>query len=264
MYLAKSCKKAHNIKTSNTLMLGSLYYYRATENLEIRDEAEGTSTYNLKINGPLQIEREWLGGILEGQVKQGKEDYDPGLPGQTDVYIEEYKWLPSPAEHINVEKLHATIKRQCFNSFIFCMSAVESPEDAESIFEGYEDYWIIPEEKAEDLGRAIVDALYFAISKGRVDGRHIIDPKVPLDSLICYCQHMRVAYVDRDVTINHHSEVTAEEFLRRLENIAYLKPRKFSHESEYRFAFTLAIDDSIVPIHCDHLLLDSSRIRKVL
>lgn len=265
MYLVKSCRKEHNVKTSDTLMLGSLYYYRSVENLEIRDEGEGTATYEISIDGPIAIDRGWLNTILQGAVKHRSDEEPHRLSGELDINLHTYHWLPGPAQGpINVNKLHATIKRQCFNSFVFCMSSVETPEVAEEIFKGYEDYWMIPESKSEALAGEIARALDKAVREGRRTGNHVIDPNISFDDLTYHCQRTTVMYTSREVLINHHSAVTAEEFLKRLTNIAFLKPLKFSHEKEYRFCFTLEANDLIVDIWRRHLLVDSSEVRKLL
>jgi len=262
MYLAKSCAKRHNLKTSDTLMLGSLYYYRAAENSEIADGGEGKATYELSITGPLEVEKKWLNFLLVGAVGYASAEDPPRPTGMLDIKLHKYRPIKSRGDSMLVDELRATIKRDSYNEFIFCMSLVEDPAHAADIFKSYEDYWIIPASRAQAMADALAAALDKAVRQGRATGKHVIDPSVSFDDLVYVCRHESVTYAPRDLHITSTSQVTAEEFASKVFDIAFLKPPRFSPEKEYRFSYMLAANGILVDFIPDKLLLDARLIRQ--
>jgi hypothetical protein len=246
-------------------MLGSLYYYRAIENPEIADKDEGKATYEIEITGPAIIKKKWLNVILQGifSIDEGAEETQiaHGLLKPT---IHKYQSTGEGKDNVRIEKLHATIERDSFNEFIYCMSLFETPPRDPKIFSGYDDYWTVELKHADAIGGIIARLIGKAIVEGRDSGKHVIDPLIDLETVDCLFRCDSVMYTSRKLEINEANNIEAEEFLSKIEDIAFIKPKKFESENEFRFSFIICSGNRILEIMPEHLILDSTEIRKLI
>uniref|UniRef100_UPI0022E70164 hypothetical protein n=1 Tax=Aeromonas sp. QDB25 TaxID=2989832 RepID=UPI0022E70164 len=100
--------------------------------------------------------------------------------------------------------------------------------------------------KAHSLGLELSILLRDRITSGRHSGNHIVDPNVSLENLSIYCRHEPVSYLSREIHISDTSDFTIEHFMRKISDMAFVKPPSFSAEKEYRFSFTIVAGEMIL------------------
>ena len=256
MLLAKNCFTKDNLKTRKTIKLGTLYEYRKIESAQIVDKGEGKYSFLLKFDGVVEIERRWFNLIFQGLMNLGGVDCHPRIPGSMIGVIHHLEMVGGNEQVVKVRNSSASIHRESLNGFIFCMSQVRKLRDAVGIFPDYDDCWYMTATKAHRLGIALSELLRDRITSGRHSGNHIVDPHISLENLSILCRHEPVSYLGRKIHISDTSVFTADHFMRKISDMAFVKPPSFLAEKEYRFSFTIVAGDRILIPTVDNVILN--------
>lgn len=215
MHLVKSCSKERNPKRCGTLKIGSLTEYRDSENKEVEDREEGFYRINL------DLKNKWISAKLFNHLNGAHNSslsaniYHLGMNGNYDGgfivdYQADYSW-------INLNRL------------IFCITKVESVDDAKGIFSGYDDSWSISYSKItwmkNAMEKAILEQIKGRVGKGElVFGNNINDPsKLTIRS---YSQD--IIYQGRDLYLgNSDIDAMSDTLISLFENVKFIKPVSF-------------------------------------
>lgn len=260
MLLAKNCFKKDNLKIRKTIKLGTLYEYREIESAQIVDKDEGKYSFLLKFDGVVEIERRWFSLMFQGVIGIGGDEHYPRIPGAMTTVIRGIELLGSDEHIIKVRNSSASIHREALNGFIFCMSKVRRLRDAVGIFPDYDDCWYMTAAKAHGLGLSLSALLRERIISGRYSGNHIVDPDISLENLSIHCRHESVSYLSREIHISDTSVFTADDFMRKIWDMAFVKPPSFSEEKEYRFSFTIVAADKILIPTVNNVILSGEQL----
>ncbi|UXV17253.1 hypothetical protein N4P55_15215 [Pseudomonas fluorescens] len=260
MLLAKSCFKKDNLKTRKTIKLGTLYEYRKIESPQIVDQDEGKYSFQLSFDGTVEVERRWFNLMFQGAIALGDDMHYPQIPGSMSAAVHNLEVVGRNDQTIKVRNSNVSIRREALNGFIFCMSHVRKQRNARGIFPDYDDCWYMAALKAQDLGVAISRLLRDRIVSGRHSGNHVIDPQVPLDDLAIYCRHELVTYLDREMHVSDSSALTVDYLMRKMSDMAFIKPPAFSLEKEYRFSFTIVAADKFILPMVDYVILEAEQL----
>lgn len=260
MLLAKNCFTKDNLKTRKTIKLGTLYEYRKIESAQIVDNGEGTYSFLLKFDGVVEIERRWFSLMFQGVIHIGDDEHHPQVPGAMSAIIHNLEFDGGDEQIIKVRNSSASIHREAQNEFIFCMSQVRKLRDAVGLFPDYDDCWYVTATKAHDLGLALSVLLRDRIISGRQSGNHIVDPNISLVNLSVHCRHELVSYLGREIHISDASAFTADHFMRKIWDMAFVKPPSFLPEKEYRFSFTIVAGDKILIPIVDNVILNAEQL----
>ncbi|WP_128873997.1 hypothetical protein [Pseudomonas sp. VI4.1] len=260
MLLAKNCFTKDNLKTRKTIKLGTLYEYRKIESAQIVDKDEGKYSFLLKFDGTVEIERRWFSLMFQGAIGLGGDEHHPRIPGAMSAAIHKLEMVGGDEQIIKVRNSSASIQREALNGFIFCMSQVRKFRDAVGLFPDYDDCWYMTTTKAHDLGVALSILLRDRITSGRHSGNHIVDPNIPLVNLSIHCRHELVSYLGREIHISDTSVFTADHFMDKIWDMAFVKPPSFLAEKEYRFSFTVVAGDRILIPTVDNVVLNAEHL----
>lgn len=244
--LAKNCYAKDNLKIGKTIKLGTLYEYRDIESAQIVDDGEGKHSFVLNFDGTVDIEPKWFNFILQGAISVGGDENHPRILGSMSAAIEHLHIVENTGQILRVRDTRASIHREALNGFIFCVSRVRKKRDAVGLFPNYDDCWYMTASKAHSLGLELSILLRDRITSGRHSGNHIVDPNVSLENLSIYCRHEPVSYLSREIHISDTSDFTIEHFMRKISDMAFVKPPSFSAEKEYRFSFTIVAGEMIL------------------
>lgn len=260
MLLAKNCFTKDNLKTRKTIKLGTLYEYREIESAQIVDKGEGKYSFLLKFDGVVEIERRWFNLMFQRMIQLGDDEHHPQIPGAFSGLIKHLETVGGNEQIIKVRNSSVSIHREALNGFIFCMSEVRKLRDAIGIFPDYDDCWYMTATKAHNLGVALSELLRERITSGRQSGNHIVDPNISLQDLSIYCRHEPVSYLGREIHISDVSVFTADHFMRKIWDMAFVKPPSFLAEKEYRFSFTIVAGDKILIPTVDNVILNAEEL----
>lgn len=260
MLLAKNCFTKDNLKTRKTIKLGTLYEYRKTESAQIVDSGEGKYSFLLKFDGTVEIERRWFSLMFQGAISFGGDEHHPRIPGAMRAVVHDLDVVGGNQQIIRVRNSSASIHREALNGFIFCMSQVRKLRDAVGLFPDYDDCWYMTATKAHNLGVALSALLRDRITSGRHSGNHIVDPHISLENLSIHCRHEPVSYLSREIHISDTSVFTADHFMRKIWDMAFVKPPSFVPEKEYRFSFTIVAGDKILIPAVDNVILNAEQL----
>ena len=260
MLLAKNCFTKDNLKTRKTIKLGTLHEYRKIESAQIVDNGEGKYSFFLKFDGTVEIEKPWFSLMFQGAIGIGDDEHLPRIPGAFSAAIHNLEMVGGNDKIIKVRNSSASIHREALNSFIFCMSQVRKLRDAIGLFPDYDDCWYMTATKAHDLGVALSTLLRDRVISGRETGNHIVDPHIPLVDLSIHCRHELVSYLGREIHISNSSLFTVDHFIRKIWDMAFVKPPSFVAEKEYRYSFTIAAGDRILIPTVDNVILNAEQL----
>jgi len=245
MKLVKSCRAEHNVRNGSRIQLGTLDYYRRILNEELRDEGEATHEIALNIQGHYQMPLPIFNTLNGGVFTIGP--FDPrghvGFPYVERAHFESLKIITTSRTHVDLDSPKVVIQRRHPEGWIFCMSTAE--QAGEKIFNGYDDYWAIPLDKAKNFAAALAAAFKKQFRQEEnytkwVSPAFEKDLKSSrwLDSWF-HVQHMPVLYGDREIVIRDNDPAAIEKALNQVANIAFTKPSRFSSEREYRFLLSV-------------------------
>jgi hypothetical protein len=263
MLLAKSCSKSFNIK-NGTLKLGTLNEYRETELEQIADKEEGLITHRLIFEGQVKVPVNWYNTLCGGSMQLGRV---PALrfPGKTKCRFEEFQLDSHDNEFALLTNSSVTIQREAPSCFIYCMSEVENRDECHEMFSQYDDYWYIDASRAEEFARSMADILLRKIIQDHKQGQYILPRETQLNKLKLRVRFGKVKYIDREIHINKNNQFLIEELVPQILESYFTKPpNPFQKEKEFRFHFTLTIDNNIVVPCVKSLILDSTDLQKFL
>lgn len=260
MLLAKNCYKKDNLKTGKTIKLGTLYEYRDIESDKIVDDGEGKYSFVLNFDGTVEIEPKWFNFILQGVISVGGDENQPRIMGRMSAAIENLHIIERTEKSLKIRDTRARIHREALNGFIFCVSRVRKKRDAIGLFPNYDDCWYMTASKAHSLGIELSKLLRARILSGRHSGNHIVDQNISLENLSIYCRHEPVSYLSREVHISDASDFTIEHFMKKISDMAFVKPPSFSTEKEYRFSFTIVAGEMILMPTVKNVILNAEHL----
>lgn len=258
MYLSKRCWKEHNINTSKTIKVGTLYEYQHIEDDELVDGDEGKFTFSINLEGRMELDIDIINGLFQGfgKIEGGEGKYlNSGIFHSKDT---NFKMISSNGVTAIIEDCKTTIYRESFNKFVFCMSLVDSKDDALKILPHYDDCWYLDYSKADDFSHMLGFLVRSAVQECRSAGQHGIDPSVPIEEIKVACWHERVSYIPREMHITSASTEVIQEFMEKNEDMAFIKPPQFQNEREYRFSFVFYdSNDREIPILSNYIVFKS-------
>ncbi|WP_263224576.1 hypothetical protein [Pseudomonas alabamensis] len=262
MLLAKSCKSKYNIK-NGSIKLGTLYEYRSIENDELVDKQEGMLTFNLNFRGKVEVPPKWFATISGGAI--GFSGAEPiRFLGRQSAYFKHVHFESIGADKVILKDSSAVFSHESLNSFIFCVSRVRRTTDCIGIFKGCDDYWYLPEIRADRFARRLGQVLLNHIIEERKKGNHIIPAQVPSDKLKIMAEHRQVDYLSREIDLYKNSAIELEEFTKKMRSTAFTKPKSYKNELEYRFNFTIVSENCVVEPLVKSVFLDSSQLLEFL
>lgn len=262
MLLAKNCHPRHNILTSKTLRLGSLYEYRSTYEKQIVDEHEGLFYFSLQFKNIIEIKKKWFntlfGSLMMFDLPNGEENYNP--PGRSKATFKNVYVKKVHKETLEMQAEELRLTREIPNGFIFCMSEVPDTEAAHGLFPDYKDRWFLNQDNIYEFVHRISKSLHKKIAQSRLEGDHIIPSNIPISQVEIYCQHALVIYTPKEITISKESDISIDHFMKIISNLEFYKPTSYSHEREYRFSFQLIINGLIIPPLKNSIILDAEEV----
>ena len=144
MYIVKSCNKEHNLKTTNSIRIGTLFGFRELESLELRDELEGTFDFRIDIKKseiPIEVFLYLYNGVFSSgapyypynclTIPQNKNSAEGVMQGGNVQFINGY---------VTVEDSSIKMRSLYHNCFVFCTSLISSLPTKPK-FDGYDDFW---------------------------------------------------------------------------------------------------------------------------
>ena len=250
MFIVKSCHKRNNPFVGNTIRIGSINEYRNTEIEEIADRGEATFSFNVDLTNahipiPLFNALQYGTGIL------------------ADSMVSEWSGMTrSPIkDHIYFRRMKSRHVWNGQNCLVFCMSCLDTPEEASKLFKSYDDYWYFDETDLDVVGELIRQQVEAKLKQ------NILDSGAPTsietaEKFSCNLKIQKVTYSDRHINIKNNSpDGKSEKFLEEVvENYRYLKPERFSHEKEVRFLFECFDGEDLMEHDLKAIIVDATPI----
>jgi hypothetical protein len=262
MRLYKFCKPEHNAIRSHQLLVGSLQYYRSIENEEIADKGEGSYKFNIQFSDQIKIDIEIANLLFDGAIGYGN-NHNFRIPGSFSAHVKHLEIGSVSDDFVIINKAEVQIDRVFPNIFIFCMSI--QPENSKNPFQGYSDEWSIPIQNANEFARIISMLIQENIRFSDIG--HQITENNPISSLnriqVAW-QHKPVIYRDRDIIYNKDNLYNKDSLIETVINIPFVKPKKFSSENEYRFAFQIQDGTHVFPPISERIFLPLNHLNRIL
>ncbi|MDX9664255.1 hypothetical protein QMK50_04645 [Pseudomonas sp. P5_152] len=262
MLLGKSCKKKDNVKTSNTIKLGTLFEYRESENQAISDKKEGSLDFNFFFDGEVTVSQRvfntFAGGLMQIGPTGGYR-----FPGRGNAHFESFNIVEHGFDTITLQDSKGVINREALNSFIFCMSHVRETTECHGMFEGYDDYWYTHDGNIDHVGKILEKLLLKQIQENQKNGSHVIPKEIDASEIEITTLGGKVIYMDRDLHFTNETIHDLSEVIGRLHNMSFIKPSvPFQKEKEYRFQFIIThngymiepLKKCIILHNCEELL----------
>lgn len=244
MKLIKSCRSEFNPLKGADIQVGSYEYYRSVENDEIRDAGEASVGVEIEWLGRHEISADLYNELMQGGVHIGGGDVKSRIPGNFSMRIHNLNIVKSIGDKVVIENFSATIHRCHMNNYIYCMSLVED-DSMGGIFDGYDDFWSLPMDKANDFALFLASELreQLNISDFSYDAmKDLSFSQIERGGLHVHVQHQAVQYLDRKVSLNSSNEKEVVDALSRIGNMVFTKPSEFSSDREYRFQFSFYLN----------------------
>jgi len=229
--LFKHCATEFNVAMGcNTVRIGTLWGFRDEENELLRDSKEGTFTHSVKFEKLTKVSDEWMAEIqVEG--------------GENHAHI----------DHLEINKGEVsvrgfTLEGSTANSWIFCVSAGDS--EIGNISQAHPSKWKIDGENAQRFGNYMANLLFNSLTIADLPdsitkGRTLREVHAGLSMNLSMAP---VEYVERSVSISSEENFPVERLRELKQKIAFMKPKEFAREREYRFVFSLVFENKIVSI----------------
>lgn len=247
MFLVKSCKRQYNPKTSKTIRIGSLSEYREIEDTQIADKEEGHFRINFDLSNKLiGIDLfNYLNDSHRSALTARIDTLSPGEMDHTHVFLKKYQ---AGYEWINN------------NRFIFCITKVNTPEEALEIFPDYDDYWHVNIFQMRRFLNQLSDNLLLEIKERTSSGEELFDiPVADYEKLSIDAYQQEIIYRHRDLYLGNNDIGPMEEFIKGLfENIKFIKPDSFSHEKELRLIFDVYYDGALIHPKIKSIIIPST------
>ncbi|HIE0487335.1 TPA: hypothetical protein ACXJAD_004894 [Serratia marcescens] len=231
MILVKSCSKEFNISESNTIRIGSLLEYRETEKKEILDTEEGFYSMAFDLNN-------FKMPLNEFNLLNRNEEHH----GCIDAYIMSYSQFDE--KHVHNLTFKADLTFEDLNTFVFCMSLVDSVDQADHIFKDYDDYWFLDYANLNAFAEDVKMALHIALAaQSKPEAPSFLSRTeqpvhVTTDNLEISVIAQEIIYMDRH--LNFDNELYTKNSKLCFEVIKgkkFIKPASFHNEKEFRLVF---------------------------
>ena len=227
MYLVKSCFEEFNVFNQKKIKIGTLMEYRNTED-QIVDTREGT--YHLEV----KLVNAHLPHTVFNQIFNPQQSIASFAVDS--IEINGYSPIIKGWDFYKVIK--GTVYFTNKNRFIFCISLLDSPGSAESIFKDYNSKWYFNEQTTRLVAYEMAVQIKKEVIKRQREGHSLFLEKFVEKNIEVRYQVQKIEYSKR------HSYLTNEDIYQdpqRLTNIMmgarFIKPASFSHEKEVRFCF---------------------------
>ncbi|HCT7986772.1 TPA: hypothetical protein OT855_003689 [Serratia liquefaciens] len=231
MILVKSCSKEFNVLESNTIRVGSLLEYRETEKKEILDNEEGFYSMTFDLNN-FKMPLSEFNLINTNEEHHGEMNASMITFGRFDD------------KYVHNLTLKADFNFEDLNTFVFCMSLVDSIDEAERIFKDYDDYWFFDYSNlntfVEDVKMALHTALTAQSKPENPSFLNRIEQPVHIttDNLEISVIAQEIIYMDRSIIFNNESYTKSSKLcFEILKGKKFIKPISFHKEKEFRLAF---------------------------
>lgn len=229
--LFKFCDPKYNIIDGcNSLRIGTLWGFRKEENDLLRDEGEGEFEFKIDFPAVTPVSQAWVSEFefdAGGAINIGEMRFDGG----------------------GVAIKSATLKGSTHNCWIFCVSL--SDRAAGYVSKAHDSKWMIPEKKIQEFGIFVASLLRSQISLHDLPS-HLVEKHSVQElhsGLALQVQMQKVEYTDRIKEVRDESDFPLEKVRELKKNIAFIKPKRFSAEQEFRFAFWISFRDQKISIH---------------
>lgn len=255
MPLFKFCNPEHNIHRGAQVQVGTLFLYRGIENPDLRDEHEGKYSLHVMFPEPIELDRRWTNLLMQGMFAFGDTSDVPRFPGRYRASVEKFHIVEVKGNSVVVRDTRILIEREVLNCLMFCMSAFETAEN--NPFPEYTDNWSIPEQLATEFGRRLGSLIFQQVKLSSFDESLAkMHTAATITALSLNVRHQRVIYRDREIVITPVSRPSFDELVNVLSDIAFVKPKKYSAEQEYRFVFELGDGRNLYQPKIDRLLVN--------
>lgn len=259
MLLAKNCKKGESIE-NGSLMIGTLNKYRKTEDQQIGDKHEGRIRFDLKFDESATLSTQWFNTLNNVGMQIGDAQPIP-FSGKCITHIKHTKIKYDKGNTVTLSNASATVHREAPNSFIFCMSLIRKTHESAGIFKSYNDCWYMNYWKAREFGYKLSLVILEKIKTQEALGNYIVPRDTDLDSLVIHTIHDTVDYLDRHIYITNQNTAKIDHLLYLLETMAFIKPKSYTHEKEYRFHFTIVSNGKYIEPLVENLLVSSETLK---
>lgn len=229
--LFKFCPAKYNIMNGcNSLRIGTLWGFRKEENDLLRDEGEGEFEFKIAFPELTPVSQAWIS------------EFEIGAGGS--AHIEE---MQISGEKVEIKG--ATLKGSTHNCWIFCVSLSERAVG--NVSEAHDSKWMIPEGQIQEFGKFIGSLLWNNISVEDLPSYLVQNHSVQElhAGLALNVQAQSVEYIDRRIEIRSERDFPLEEIRERKNNIAFMKPKRFRAEQEFRFAFWISFRNQRISIN---------------
>lgn len=244
MYFVKSCEKRFNVKNCKTLFIGTLNYYRNTEDETIKDEHEGKFSQYINIvdmNMPI----DYFNSLIN----------TTGSINSTNTGVLHTQPSTAGADYILVTCQGFTNFIELRNKFVYCLSIKSDHTKKVQHFEYHDDYWYFSGENFNEFCEDVTYNLGMQIIETSLTQK-IFEEDYTTNNLKINVRGFEVVYRDR--VINITNEVLLKEpklALELMKSIVFLKPEKYKPEQEYRLCFEVYDGDKMLTPIVDGLVI---------
>lgn len=265
MLLSKRCSKNYNIKKSKTIKLGSLYEYRDIESEQIVDKDEGKLEILVSFEGDVPVKRKLLNTVFRGALGLGDDNgvrnVFSGIYHTNIINYETPFGFRSDQEIVIVRNSAAQISQQAYNCFIFCMSKIRKPGEADGIFPDYDDCWYMDFAHKERFAYNLGNLLLKQITQEFLRGSYLIPQETDISKLTALMIHDEIFYSRRVIEINNNTHQDTDGIAKKIGNIAFTKPEDpFAVEKEYRFSYVLFSNGKLIQPTVKSVVLDATHL----
>jgi hypothetical protein len=215
---------------------------------------EGKYRFQVTFPEPIELDRKWANLLLQGSVGFGTANDVPRFAGSFSAHVESLHVVEHRGESVVVQDTRIEIERDVLNSLVFCMSAFEQAD--KSPFDQYRDHWSFPEHLANEFGRRLGSLIYQQAKLSSFEDSILTTSAATATRLSLNVRNKRVIYRDRELVVTPDARPSFDELVGVLRDIAFVKPRKHSHEQEYRFVFDLVDGQRVFQPKVDRLLVN--------
>lgn len=251
MYIVKSCQSDFNPLTGRTIRIGSIDEYRQTEIEEIADQGEAT------FNFTVHLENTDIPMALFNALQFGA-----GMLNDSEIIrLSGMRQSQVIKGGMHIGQMKSRHRWHGCNCLAFCMSRLNAHEEANTLFESYDDYWYFEESSLDKIGELIRQQVELKLREDMLESGNPAS-LAQLEKFTCLLKVQQVVYSTRHVEIsNFNSEARSTVFLDDLiNNYRYLKPQQFSHEKEIRFLFECFDDGKLISPEFKSIIIDATPI----
>ncbi|HAS1199271.1 TPA: hypothetical protein I3816_004014 [Enterobacter cloacae] len=235
MYYVKSCERKFNVKYCKTLFVGTLNYYRSTEDESIKDEHEGKFSQYINITD-IDLPCDYMNLLVN--------------VANSSNYVNSGSMVSRPSkygpEYVNLSIGGFTNIIEIKNKFIFCLSLKNDPSLKIEHFDKHDDYWYFSVESLSDFCKDVATNLIKKIKEESVH-RKIFEEDYSTKKLKIECIGFQVLYRDRVINLtNKDFQENPLLAIRLMQSIVFIKPEKYKPEQEFRICFEVYDGDKIL------------------